>query len=134
VRPLRQNANPSSRDNLDWKPIEIDLRDLQSEKHDSQITKTDAGRSIDVRPLQQNASRSIRDNFEFASYEIETSDPQRKKQPSQTVLTEDDIQHRSILGSFERLSNGKTLPSTTSSRRGQRKPILALPLLRGAAR
>jgi hypothetical protein len=66
------NRSWNSRENRDFRNFErgsivTDSSDLQSEKHDSQITSTDAGRRIDLRPLPKNAFRSIRDNFEFDS-------------------------------------------------------------------
>jgi hypothetical protein len=49
---------------------------LQSEKQDSQIISTDAGRVIDCNPLEENADFSSRDNLESTANEIDFSDLQ----------------------------------------------------------
>jgi hypothetical protein len=62
---------------------------LHSEKQNSQIISTEAGREIDVKPLLENAYFSSRDNFESDENEIDVSDLHRAKQNSQIISTEE---------------------------------------------
>jgi hypothetical protein len=52
------------------------------------MTKTDAGRWIEVKPLDENADRSIRDNCERAPKEIDLRDMHWEKQDSQMTETD----------------------------------------------
>jgi hypothetical protein len=91
VKPLKENADFSSRDNFESAANEIDVSDLQFEKQDSQIISTDAGTIIAVKPLKENADFSSRDNFESTANEIDVSDSQDAKHPSQITSTQQPI-------------------------------------------
>jgi hypothetical protein len=59
-----------------------------SAKHDSSMTSTEAGSSIDASPLFENARVSIRDNFESDSNLMNSSDSQSEKQDSRMTKTD----------------------------------------------
>jgi hypothetical protein len=90
---VKRNASPSIRDNFDPDSNVIESSDLQEEKHDSQITSTDAGRRIDARQLGLNAHRSIRCNREFGSKMMEMREMHSEKQHSQITSTESTIRN-----------------------------------------
>jgi hypothetical protein len=58
---------------------EIDLSDLQSEKHDLARTSTLIGITIDLSDENENVLNSIRVNRELDSNEIDVSDSQSEK-------------------------------------------------------
>jgi hypothetical protein len=88
VRPLRRNARDSIRDNFDFESNEIELNDVQHQKHESQITSTDAGRWIVVRPLRKKVLPFSSDNFEFDSNEIDVSELQFENENAQRISTD----------------------------------------------
>jgi hypothetical protein len=68
------NAFLSIRDNLDSDSNVTEESNLQSKKHDSPKTSTDAGRMISTKPVLLNADFSIWDNLDSDSNVTEESD------------------------------------------------------------
>jgi hypothetical protein len=81
------------------------------------MTKTEAGRWIDLRELPENTSRSNRDNRDRGSNEIDVSDLHSKKVNSQINSADDEIQTRGRQSAFDGSEEGQTIPPTISSRR-----------------
>jgi hypothetical protein len=86
--PLPENAPFSIRDNFESRSKDIDVSDLHSAKHDSQITSTEAGTSIAVKPLPWNVDFSNRVNFDSEQNEIDFRDWHCAKHQSQITSTE----------------------------------------------
>jgi hypothetical protein len=73
----------SLRDNLERASTITDFNDLHTEKHSSQKSSTDAGRTILDKSVPQNGGVSIRDNLDLVANAIDSSDLHLEKQ-SQT--------------------------------------------------
>jgi hypothetical protein len=85
IKPVLQNPSFSIRDNLDPDSNVTQESELQSEKHPSPKTSTDAGRMISNKPVPLNANASIRDNLDPDSNPTDESDLHSKKQfPAKT--------------------------------------------------
>jgi hypothetical protein len=73
VIPLLRKANSAIRNLFEFGEIVAETSDLHSRKHDSQITSSEGGKSIDIKPVLEKADLSIRDNLESTANMIQES-------------------------------------------------------------